>query len=266
MRLIDSNIHLPPAPSLEHEIDLTVFDIHESLKKIRHQMQNEDYIGGNIMILDTSFLRQNDATLINELKLLGLRSTVMVNPLDEDAYDCVDIAFKMGVGGIKFHPYILGLTDDHFPITSALAKYISQREMWIAVDCSYGTKNLYTVSGVRLVNILSDVVKTPIIALHGGGKLVLDIMSIAMEAKQIYIDLSFSIPFWLGSSVETDFAFAIKKIGSDRFMYGSDYPYIGFDQASESVVKFLDNHGVSKLSIDDVMFGTAAKVFNYELS
>ncbi len=262
MRVVDFNIHLPPAPNLVHERDLTAFDAPASLSAIGALMAGHEVAAGNLMILDTGYLRREHDELNRRARALGLKTTVMVDPRDEDAFELVDRAAAAGLSGVKLHPYLLELADRDFPCAAALARHAARLGLWIAIDCSYGTRRMYDISGVRLAIALSEAVETPIIALHGGGKLVLDVMSLAMEAPNVWLDLSFSIPFWCGSSVETDFAFAIRKLGAERCLYGSDHPYVPLDQAIDEVCGFLERHGFADGEIEAIMGGTAQALFD----
>ena len=49
----------------------------------------------------------------------------------------------------------------------------------------------YKFNGVRLISELLNHIDTPILALHAGGKKVLDLMFIAEQSKNVFIDLSF---------------------------------------------------------------------------
>lgn len=261
MRIVDFNIHLPPAPNLAHERNLAAFDAAASLSAIGELMAGHEVVAGNLMILDTGYLRGAAPTIPRQARELGLRTTVILDPRDEDALDLVEKAAALGVGGIKLHPYLLDLVDQDFPQAAALARQASRHGLWIAIDCSYGTRRMYEVSGVRLAIALSEAVETPIVALHGGGKLVLDVMSLAMAAPNVRLDLSFSIPFWCGSSVETDFAFAIRKLGAERCLYGSDHPYVPLGQAIGEVQDFLQRHNFTSREIEQIMGGTASELF-----
>jgi len=261
MPIVDFNIHLPPAPNLEHERNLAAFDAAASLSAIGELMTSHEVAAGNLMILDSGYLRGEAPALPRQARKLGLRTTVMLDPRDEDALDLVEKAAALGVSGIKLHPYLLDLVDQDFPSAAALAQQAARHGLWIAVDCSYGTRRMYEVSGVRLAIALSEAVETPIVALHGGGKLVLDVMSLAMDAPNVWLDLSFSIPFWCGSSVEGDFAFAIRKLGAERCLYGSDHPYVPLGQAIGEVRNFLQRHSFTSREIDQIMGATASELF-----
>lgn len=263
MRVIDFNVHLPPAPSLEHELDLQAFDAAASLAAIGDEMQRNGVVRGNLMILDCGFLRRGDYALVAFARALGLRCTVMVDPREVDAWNLVDAGAQAGIVAIKLHPYLLGLHDGEIPRAVALAEHAAAKGLMIAVDCSYGTRRLYDISGVRLVVALAERVTTPIVALHGGGPRVLDVMSLVLDSSNVYLETSFSIPYWLGSSVEADYAFAIRKAGAHRCLFGSDRPYIPQQQAIAQTLDFMRRHGFGEREVEQVMSATAQQLLHW---
>lgn len=260
MRVTDFNVHLPPVPNLEHELDLKAFAAAESLVEIGAEMQRNGVVDGNLMILDSDFLRSGEHALVIKARSLGLRCTVMVDPRDEDAFDLVDTGAQLGIVAVKLHPYLLDLYDRDYPKAYGLAEHAAAKGLMIAIDCSYGTRRMYDISGVRLAIALADRVQTPIIALHGGGPRVLDIMSLVLDSSNVYLDTSFSIPYWLGSSVEMDFAFAIRKIGVRRCLFGSDRPYIPQKDSIEQTLGFMQRHGFGEREQEQMMSDTARQL------
>jgi predicted TIM-barrel fold metal-dependent hydrolase len=257
-KIIDFNIHLTDDGSFEREQNLTLFDASASLVNITQRMSAIDIISGNVMILDTNFLRNDPDPLLKEIASAGLKATVMIDPRDPDALDLVDEAALRNADGIKFHPYFLELADTDFPLAVDVALRAEQKGLWVAVCCSYGTKNVFSISGARLIaEISKSLSDTPLIALHAGGKAILDVMSIAIETPNLFLETSFSIPFWAGSSVETDFVFAMRKIGCDRWIYGSDHPFVTMEDGLREIDSFFKRHHFSDIEVEAITSGTA---------
>ena len=95
---------------------------------------------------------------------------------------------------------------------------------------------------------------------HSGGALVLDALSLAMAANNLYLETSLSLDFWQGSSVEKDFAFAFKKLGSERCLYGSDAPFVGLKESLEVANDFFKKYNFAEKDIKNILFNTAAKI------
>ena len=109
------------------------------------------------------------------------------------------------------------MEDNDFGAAVEIAKTAEALGLWIAVDASYGTLNVFNQNGVRLAAAIAKEVKdAPIVLMHLGGRLALEAMAVALAAPNVMLEMSLSIPFWLGSSVEQDFAFAIRQVGAHR--------------------------------------------------
>jgi predicted TIM-barrel fold metal-dependent hydrolase len=77
------------------------------------------------------------------------------------------------------------------------------------------------------------------------------------------IETSFTLSYWLGSSVETDLAFAIEKLGADRIMFGSDAPFVPLDAALRDHRTFFKRHGISTEDQALVLGDTARNVLPF---
>lgn len=270
MKIIDFTLHLTPEPgdmSFTKELNTELFDTVDALGEVRQEMEKLHVANGNVMILDKTFLRGNPDPLISETRRAGMKITTLIDPREEDALDLVDQAALSGASGIKFHPYFLHLEDQDFPKAVDVAKRASERGLWVVVCCSYGTKHVYSVSGVRLVAALAQNggVKTPVIGLHGGGKAIIELMSIAYDMPNLLLETSYSLPFWIGSSVETDFVFAMNKLGSGRWIYGSDHPFMPMEKSRNEIFSFFSKHGFSEPDIETIMIENAQKHLSFEI-
>lgn len=70
-----------------------------------------------------------------------------------------------------------------------------------------------------------------IILAHAGGHRVLDACMVAKSNENIFLDISYTPIFFQGSSVPKDLAFALKKVGARKVLYGSDYPEVRMGEA-----------------------------------
>ena len=171
-------------------------------------------------------------------------------------------AKEYGVDAIKFHCYQQDIKNDVMNKYLEVAINASLLEMPIYIDCSYGSLKLYENDNLRLATIIaSNVSNVPIILLHSGGSRILEAMLIAEAAQNVYLDMSFTITYYKDSSVEQDMAFAYKKIGYKRIIYGSDRPYVGEEDSKSETLKFLDKYNYKESEIDDIMFTNLQAVF-----
>lgn len=175
-----------------------------------------------------------------------------------DAVMRLERAHALGVSALKFHPYLQQIVPADFERAAGLAKEAERLGMFVMVCCSYGTRALGRHDGVRLTAALSEGVRCPIVMSHAGGRQILDAMLVAEEASQVVLDTSFSLPYYLGSSIETDFAFAMRKLGPARWAYGSDAPFVALEDSLAAMRRFLDAHRFAVKDIEQILHGTAA--------
>ena len=131
------------------------------------------------------------------------------------------------------------------------------------MDASYGSLKMYDCDNLKLVaKIASEVVNTPIVILHSGGSRIFDAMLLVESAPNIFLETSFSLPYYIGSNIESDMAFAYKKIGPDKIIYASDYPYIQHDISLCTALEFFDRHNFYPRLTKLIFNNSFARVFN----
>lgn len=262
MRLFDFNYHIPKvkpdvdlqAPSnqailqsaISQEYRLTDHDWRSLLLDAIQQSNQRCTEGAHIMILSQDFAKDNTC-----LEWLQQSSVVAVSALmdfrDPNIESIIDNWSQIGGRGIKLHPYLQCITEKDYPKVVRCARFAADRGLWISVDCSFGTMDLYRCSGPKLLShVLPKIKDVPVVALHFGGPRILEVMMLAMAAPNLYLDCSLSLSYWKGSTVEEDLAFAIRKLGPSRFMFGSDQPFVSFNKACSDMEDFLDKHGFTE--------------------
>lgn len=258
MNVVDFNVHLPPEPRSDLDLDLRTFDAPSSLRRLAPALTAVGVRAANVMVLDPDLLRRDARPLFSTARDLGLHVTLMIDPRTEDALDLVDEATRLGVNGIKLHPYFLGLEERDTGAVVRLAKHVEARGLWMVICNSYGTKALYRVRPTHLLAAICEAVtRVPIVSLHAGGAKVIDAMSIALDCPNLLLETSFSLPFWVGSSVETDFVFAMRKLGLDRWVYGSDHPYVDAGASLDAMRAFAARHRFSDQELEQLLARTA---------
>ena len=68
-----------------------------------------------------------------------------------------------------------------------------------------------------------------IILAHAGGSKAMDVLLVMKAFPNIYVDISYSLVYYGGSSVIPDIEFLVKKAGASRVIYGSDFPEMGLN-------------------------------------
>jgi predicted TIM-barrel fold metal-dependent hydrolase len=258
--IVDFNIHLPPDGDFTSETDFSRFDALASWEALKPRIADAGIGQCNVMLLDPGLMASPSAPIVGRIAADGHSATVGIDPRFPNALELIDAAAKAGARGIKFHPYFMGLEDKDFDKAVAAARRAETHGMWVCVCCSYGTKNVYRISGIRLLLALIQAeIRTPIVALHAGGRHVLDVMLACYDAPNVMLEISFSIPYWLGSSVEQDFLFAMRKLGVERFMYASDHPHQPLEQNLATVWEWLTSNGFSETEQALIFSGNAKR-------
>jgi uncharacterized protein len=265
MKIFDFNVHLP---SIQHEDVNRVIenDMSQDASGILAGISTQaDAIKrmqrANIMLFNRH-LFDSANTLIQDNPEKKLIFTCLIDFRRADALGYIDRAAEAGVKAIMFNSYLQQISDSDFLAVHQACRHAVAKKMVICIDGSFGTSKMYAYDNVRLACFIADLITTvPIIIVHSGGKRVLDVMLLALDKRNIFLDTSFSLPYYIGSSVEQDMAFAFKKIGTERILFGSDHPYINFHDAIKSHTAFFDKHSFSSRQIEQIMHDTAGQLF-----
>ena len=260
MRIIDFHLHLSPKADTNIEKNISKYNIGAHIDTLSKKLKENSIALGNVILLDETLLKKDEA--INQLISKRKRNIVfscMLDPRDKNSVTLLEKAHSLGFRGLgEIHPYLQRLSDADIPSVERLAQKSEDLGMFIIVDCSYLQVGY---DGLKLVTSLSETIsKAPIIIAHGGGNRVLDAMLVAMEKKNVFLELSFSIPYWLGSTIEQDFAFAIRKLGSEKCIYGSDAPYADISESKKIMLNFLKKHNFTKKDMEKIMYNTSMNI------
>lgn len=189
------------------------------------------------------------------------RFTVLGNIHNQAEADRLESLKKAGIDAVKFHCYFQEIDESDFPKVLALARVAVDLEMPIFIDTSYGSTGMYRYDNLKLAAfLLEEITTVPVVLLHSGGARVLEAFLLADACPNVYLETSFSLPYYLGSSVERDLAFAYKKI-SERVIYGSDFPYVDMGTSISKFMTFLKSWGFSEAHIEGFLNTNVKKVF-----
>ena len=191
----------------------------------------------------------------------GALSFTVMPPLDDDAGPkIVQGAADIGVKGVVFHPYLQDIGPGKIPVMVELARRASDAGLMIGVCTAYGGRRIFDIDPLKAALAVAEAVTTPVLFNHAGGARVLDALLIADAFPHIYLETSFSLSYWIGSSIENDMAFAMRKLGRGRWVFGSDAPFIDQRRAIADHLAFFDRHGFTATERDEVMGGTMAQL------
>jgi predicted TIM-barrel fold metal-dependent hydrolase len=249
MQRIDGHTHLSPEADLDIETNLSEHDVDEFVSDYVERIRSSPVDHAVAIINDDTFLNHPAAvdTIIDARDDTDAFSIVfMIDPRSDRAEEHLDRIVELDALGIKLHPYQQRLSDQaHFPEIAETMRRVEREELLTIIDCSYGGEYMYETNGVRLGHALAKVVNSPLILAHGGGTKIDEAFLTAETFDNVYLDTSFSLPYWSGSTVEDDFAFAMAEMDMERWVWGSDIPFAGLQESIDCVEHLLAKHDLT---------------------
>lgn len=267
--MFDWNIHLPCARrelsarwsderTMTGQDLMRCFDSHLPILK-------KNIGSGNFMLFDPGLDYSDVSSFISHaLRSFGDASFTILGDLKaEQPIEHVHALKNSGISAIKFHCYFQRISEEQFPRVLQLATAAADRNMPILIDTSYGSTDMYRYDNLKLAAVLlKEVSSVPIVLLHSGGARAIEAFLLADACPNVYLDTSFSVPYYMGSTIEKDLAFAYKRIGVERVLYGSDFPYVGMDDSLQKTQEFFTRNGFKDSEIDVVISNSFSKVMS----
>jgi predicted TIM-barrel fold metal-dependent hydrolase len=151
---------------------------------------------------------------------------------------------EWGLKGLKLHPRLQRMDPSHSALVLELTRLAADLNIPVLIDAFFYGAASYGLDTLRLIASLSQQVpQARIIIAHMGGFKVLEATLMAKENPNLFMDLSFSPLYFEGSSVEQDIRFAMKKLGPDRLLFGSDFPHMDMAKSIAKVRELMDRVG-----------------------
>jgi predicted TIM-barrel fold metal-dependent hydrolase len=269
MKIFDFNIHLP---YIKHE-DVNVviaqdmslgadgiqlgFDIHKHILK--------DCVGANFLLFNTK-LFDNDVSAFFQKVSSSLeikKYSALIDFRRKDINDYIDNLVKSGVNAVMVNSYLQQIEDHDYSSVLKVFQYAESKGLIICIDGSYGTSKMYIYDNMKLACFIADyITKVPIVIVHAGGYRIIEAMLLAADKKNVWLDTSFSLPYYENSSIEIDFAYALKKMNSERIVFGTDHPYIEFNEGLQKHINFFNKYQLNESDIEKILYSNALKLFN----
>ena len=244
MKIIDAHLHLYPKPILKKEFEISKEPINEYLITLSKKISEYRISKGLIYLID-SRVKFEYIELPTNLLLSGT-----VNVKNPDLESVLNNNIKL----IKIYPYDHKLSKLDYSNVLNIAYIAQENNIALTICSTYGSKLLYDINGVELAAYIKKYIDVPIILAHGGGPKIFDAMTMAIEYDNIFLDLSFSLKYWYGSSVIQDYAFALKKLDCERIFYGSDYPYVDFKDSLWYFLNFIEKYNFTNKERDLILY------------
>jgi predicted TIM-barrel fold metal-dependent hydrolase len=138
-----------------------------------------------------------------------------------------------GFVGLKLHPR-LNQYDPLDPRALSLLDEIAAWEtplpIWLCTYFYYQGATLRRPAVDAIFELVSRHPTIPFILAHAGGPDILRLAHVVRHCPNAFLDLSFTLSRYLGSSVETDIRYLIGTF-EKRLIFGSDFPEISQGQA-----------------------------------
>lgn len=160
------------------------------------------------------------------------------------------------------HPYLQCLHSNNLSNIKQFVCSDLLRGRPIFVCTAIGSQKVYTIDPLKVAAEIASWVDSPVILAHAGGAKIVEAFLIADAYPHVFLETSFSLPFWEGSSIEQDIAFAMKKMGAGRWLYGSDAPYCSEALALDAHRRFFDKFKFDQSFSDRVMGLTAKEILS----
>ena len=246
--------------------ETTFKEVADSCNHYKKLFSSHSVQSGLMLILNPDFLRtEGNVASFQQWRSADrppLAFGCLLNFRDERSFQELEMARELGFRTLKLYPYLQKIEDNEFEKVARLAQKAESLGLYLTICCSYGTRALNHHSGIRLAGFLSEKVKCPVVMSHAGGAKLLDAFLVAEAAENLLLDTSFSLPYYRDSSVERDFAFAMRKLGAHRWMYGSDAPFVGFEDSLKQTLEFFDKYRFSSQEVDTILFHTAERLIH----
>lgn len=265
--MFDSNIHLPcSAEGLDdrwcEEGSMGQRELLDCFDRYLPTLKEHIY-AGNFMLFNENLVPAEAAIFSSVVRetFSEARFTVLGNIHNQAEAQRLKNLKKAGINAVKFHCYFQKIGEANFPKVMALAKVAVDLKMPIFIDTSYGSTGMYRYDNLRLAAfLLEEITTVPVVLLHSGGARILEASLLADACHNVYLETSFSLPYYLSSSVERDMAFTYKKI-AERVVYGSDFPYVDMETSISKFMTFSQKWGFSDPQINGFLNTNVQKIF-----
>lgn len=270
MKIFDFNIHLPYAVNedvnlvIEQDMRLDPDGIIKGLATHCDHIRSVD--GANFLLFNPRLFDKDALLTINTVKSNNSKAaiTALIDFRRSDIRGYIEKAKAAGINAILFNSYLQEISNQDFKMVINACKIAEELGLIICIDGSYGTSKMFEFPNMKLACAVADVVtNTRIVIVHSGGYNVLQAMLLALDKTNVWLDTSFSLPYYIGSSIEQDFAFAYKKMDYSRIVFGSDHPYMNMEKTITVHKTFFGKYDFPDKAVEDIFYNNAVKLFKF---
>lgn len=230
------------------------------LTELKKAMQKHDISRGILYLIDErDYTDQNFALDFGD----RLIPAIALDPRDPHIDEKLEDVRRHGVKIIKLLPYEQQIFHEDFDAVCDYAGKVQAQGMLLTICGAYGSRDVYRTNGVELAaEVLKAGFENPLIVAHGGMVRQLDTHSLMCEYPNLYMDISFTIPYWWGSHVIEDLHFVMEKSNYERIFWGSDYPYHSFEEELEYFDRFCRQYRIGSQDREKLLSGNFEKFYD----
>lgn len=186
-----------------------------------------------------------------------------VNPLRPAATQrLTELLERFPFRALKLHPRFQGFTLDDPRVIDCI-ETAARLKLPVIIDSFPYFPGFYPNMYPEHFHTLAlTVPDARIVLAHACGHRVLDALFLAKAHKNIYLDFSFTLLYFQGSSVPGDLVYAIKSLRGERVLYGSDYPDRGFAETLDASLAAFAGSGFSADTVDRIFYRNALDLFD----
>lgn len=172
------------------------------------------------------------------------------------------LTYESAFTAFVLHPYLQDIDKNCLLAIKRFLQSGALKGRPIFVCTAIGSQKIYDIEPLKVAKQVASWVSSPVILAHCGGAKIIDALLIADAYSHVCLETSFSLAYWQGSSVEQDIAFAMKKLGANRWLYGSDAPYCKEDTALQAHQQFFERFGFDDQCREWVMGRSAKQILS----
>ncbi|MBI4354997.1 MAG: amidohydrolase family protein [Candidatus Omnitrophica bacterium] len=170
---------------------------------------------------------------------------------------------QLKLKGLKLHPRLQGFGRNEYTQLVPLIQRAARLNVPVLIDAFPYGKELFETRAVELINALAEAVPDAnLIMAHAGGYQLFEAFLVAKAHRNVFLDISYTLPYFRGSSIETDLGFVIRKMHAQRIIYGSDHPEQPLAAAFTETRVVLERYGLTPKQMDAVLGENLAPLVN----
>ncbi len=169
--------------------------------------------------------------------------------------------FQYKLRGLKLHPRLQNFYPND-PCIIPLLQKAADLDLPIIIDTFPNGMGLEKSFPLLIDGVAGTVPKAKIIMAHFGGYRLWDALFVAKAHANVFVDLSYTLLYFRGSSLERDLEFAIKKLGSHKCIYGSDHPEMEINKTFDASLEVLNHYQLSSTDMDNILGGTISSLIS----